>query len=142
MHPEFADQGIERHHLGGVIRRHLDGFFRGENVELAGIENQAAVRPCRDRLPEFTDRIAAAAVDIDHAGVALGAVADEAAGILAAEIDAQRDAVDKVGIVGIDQPLQIVQRVELVGIEDGIAGAKADLAEAIPRAAIPERFSG
>jgi len=27
MHAEFADQGIERHHLGGVIRRHLNRFF-------------------------------------------------------------------------------------------------------------------
>ena len=45
VHAEFADQGIERHHLGGVIRRHLHGFLRGQNVELAGIEDQAAVGP-------------------------------------------------------------------------------------------------
>ena len=32
----------------------------------------------RDRLPEFVDGVTAAAVDIDDAGVALGAVADEA----------------------------------------------------------------
>jgi hypothetical protein len=50
----------------------------GQDVELAGIENEAAVGTRRDRLPEFVRRIAAAAVDIDHAGVALGAVADEA----------------------------------------------------------------
>src|ERR1019366_6333030 len=77
MHAEFADQGIERHHLGGVVRRHLDGLLGGENIKLAGIEDQTAVAPCRDRLPEFLDGIAAAAVDIDHAGVALGAIADE-----------------------------------------------------------------
>src|SRR5277367_1815461 len=83
VHAEFADQRIERHHLGGVVRRHLDGFLRGQNVELAGIEDQAAVGPRRDRLPELFHRIAATAIDIDHPGVALGAVADEAAGILA-----------------------------------------------------------
>ena len=129
MHAEFADQGIERHHLRGVIRRHLHGFLRGQNVELAGIENEAAVGPRRDRLPEFIDLVAAAAVDIDHAGVALGAVADEAVGILAGEIDAQRHAVDEIGVVAIDQPLQVMQRIEFVRCKDGIAGAKADLAE-------------
>jgi hypothetical protein len=127
MHAEFADQRIERHHLGGVIRRHLHGFLGGQDVELAGIENQAAVGPRRDRLPEFIDRIAAAAIDIDHAGVALGAIADEAVGVLAGEIDAQRHAVGEIGIVDIDQPLQIMQRVEFVGVEDGVAGAKAHL---------------
>src|SRR6202790_1639529 len=111
MHAEFADQRIERHHLRGVIRRHLDGLFRGQNVELAGIENEAAVGPRRYRLPELIDRIAAAAVDIDHAGVPLGAIADEALGILAREVDAQRHAVGEIGVVDIDQPLQNVQRV-------------------------------
>src|SRR5258707_3005177 len=87
VHAEFADQGIERHHFGGVIRRHLHGLLRGQDVELAGIEDEAAVRTRRDRLPEFIDRIAGAAVDIDHAGVALGAVANETIGFLAGEID-------------------------------------------------------
>src|SRR5258707_14985262 len=93
MHAELADQGIERPHLGGVIRRHLHGFLGGEDVELAGIEDQAAVRARRDRLPELSDRIAAAAVDIDHTGVALGAVADKAVGVRATEIDAERHAI-------------------------------------------------
>src|SRR4029077_18066571 len=83
VHPEFADQRIERHHLRGVIRRHLHGFLGSEDVELAGIEDQAAIRPRRDRLPEFIHRITAAAIDIDHAGMALGAVADEAGGVFA-----------------------------------------------------------
>src|SRR5712691_6844962 len=83
MHAEFADQWVERHHLRGIIRRHLHGFLRGENVELAGIENEAAIGPRRYRLPEFIDRVAAAAVDIDHAGVTLGAVADETIGAVA-----------------------------------------------------------
>src|SRR6267154_977661 len=84
VHAEFADQRVERHHLRGVVRRNLHGFLRGQNVEFAGIENQAAVGPRGYRLPEFIDRIAAAAVDIDHAGVTLGSVADEAIGVFAA----------------------------------------------------------
>src|SRR6266404_5070986 len=83
VHAEFADQRIERYHLGGVVRRNLYRLFGGQNVELAGIENEAAVGARRDRLPEFIDRVAAAAIDIDDAGVALGAIADKAAGILA-----------------------------------------------------------
>src|SRR4051812_2229979 len=82
MHAKFADQWVERHHLGGVIRRHLDRLFRRQDIELAGIENEAAVGPGRDRFPEFADRIAAAAIDITHAGRALGAIAEKAAGIL------------------------------------------------------------
>ena len=91
MHAEFADQRIERHHLGGIVRRHLHGFLGREDVEFAGIEDEP--RPVGgDRLPEFVDAVAAAAIDIDHAGVTLGAIADEAAGVLAGEIDRQRDA--------------------------------------------------
>src|SRR5579862_1696215 len=83
VHAEFADQWVERHHLGSVVRRHLHGFLGRENVELAGIENEAAVRPRRNRFPELVDSIAAATVDIDDAGVTLGAIADETAGLLA-----------------------------------------------------------
>src|SRR3982074_2472167 len=40
MHTEFADEGVERHHFGGVIRRHLHSLFRRQNIKLAGIENE------------------------------------------------------------------------------------------------------
>src|ERR1700738_5044437 len=45
MDAKFADQRIERHHLGGVIGGHLYRFFRRKDVEFAGIEDQRAVRP-------------------------------------------------------------------------------------------------
>ena len=38
---ELADQRIERHHLGGMGRRHMHRFLRGQDVELVGIEDQA-----------------------------------------------------------------------------------------------------
>src|SRR5215467_14865208 len=46
---EFAHQWIKRNHFGCIIGRHLDSFLRGQDVELAGIENQAAVVPIRAR---------------------------------------------------------------------------------------------
>ena len=129
VHPEFADQGIEWHHFRGVVGRHLDRFLRRQNVECDGIEDEAALGQRRYRLPDFSDNRTATAIDIDHAGVTLGAVADESAGVLAGKVDAQRHAVDEIGVVAIDQPLQIVQRIEFIGVQDGIAGAKTDLAE-------------
>ncbi|GCC49110.1 hypothetical protein chiPu_0033672, partial [Chiloscyllium punctatum] len=129
---EFADQGIERHHLRGVVRRHLHGFLGRKDVEFAGIEDQAAVRARLDRLPELLDGIAAAAIDIDHAGVALGAIANEAARVFAGEIDRERDTMGEIGIVGIDQPLGGMQLVQLVGGQGRLADPEADLAE--PRA--------
>src|SRR3954451_14516212 len=83
MHAEFADQRIERHHLCGIVRRHLHRLFRSQDVELAGIENERAIAPYRNGLPEFADRIAGAAVDIDHPGMTLGAVAHEPIGVFA-----------------------------------------------------------
>src|SRR6266852_619164 len=38
VHTELSDQRIERHHLSGVVRRHLHGLFRGQDVELIGVE--------------------------------------------------------------------------------------------------------
>src|SRR5581483_6717993 len=63
---------------------------------------------------------------------ALGAIADKAAGLLAGEIDAERDAIGEVGLVDVNQLFQRMQRVEFVRIEDRLAGAKANLRE--PRA--------
>ena len=74
-----------------------------------GSRIEAFVRPRLHRLPEIGDGVAGAALDIDQAGVALGAIADEAAGAKAGQIDADRDAFADVGIVGIDQPLARMQ---------------------------------
>jgi len=61
-----------------VIGGHLHCFLGGQDVELAWIEDQALVAARADRLPELVGRIAGAAIDVDDAGVALGAIADEA----------------------------------------------------------------
>src|SRR4029453_11302070 len=67
VNAEFADQRIERHHLGGVVGRYLHGLFRSEDVEFVGIKDQALVGPRRDRLPEIRDRMTGALLDIDQA---------------------------------------------------------------------------
>src|SRR5882672_2901071 len=67
VHAELADQRIERDHLGGVVGRHLHRLLGGEDVELVGIEDQALVFAGPDRLPEFGDVIARAALHIDEA---------------------------------------------------------------------------
>ena len=51
VHAELADQRIERHHLGGVVGRHLHRLLRGEDVELVGIEDQALVARARRSAP-------------------------------------------------------------------------------------------
>ncbi len=137
MHAEFADQWIERHHLGGVAGRHLHGFLRSEDIELVGIEDQALVGARGDRLPEIEHGVAGAPLDIDQAGVALGAVADDALGAagmrgreLAGEIDAHRHAFAHVGIVAVDQPLARVQLAQSLGVEQRVTVAEADLREA------------
>src|SRR5260370_17392012 len=79
VHAEFADQRIERHHLGGIFRRHLHRLFRRQDVELAGIENETAVGTRRDRLPELTDRIAPPPATLAPPGMALAPVAPQAA---------------------------------------------------------------
>src|SRR5262245_41437969 len=78
MHAKLAHQRIERHHLGGIVRRDLYRLFRSEDVELAGIENEALLLARAHRLPEIADLVAGAALDVDEAGVAFGAIADHA----------------------------------------------------------------
>src|SRR5688572_5494505 len=88
VHTELADQRIERHHLGRLVGRHLYGFLRGENVELVGIEDQPLLAAHIDRLPVVERRARTNRIDIDEAGVALTAVADEPV-LVAREIDRQ-----------------------------------------------------
>jgi hypothetical protein len=127
VNAEFADQGIERHHLGRIIGRHLHGFFGGQDVELVGIENEAAVGARLHWLPEFPHVVAGAALHVDHAGVALGAVADEAVGAQPAKINAYGHAFADIRVIVIDKPLERVQRAQCLRIEQPVAVAEADL---------------
>src|SRR6185312_3008829 len=139
VHAEFTDQGIERHHLGGIAGRHLHGFLGRQNIKFVRIEDQAVVGPRLDRLPEIEHRIAGAALDVDDAGMTLGAVADDAAGVararrqqIAGEIDAEDDALADVGLGVVDETLACVQVAQLVGGELRMTVAEADLRQ--PRA--------
>src|SRR5215470_18734726 len=110
MDTKFADEGIKGHHFGRVVRRHLDGFLRGQDVELARIKNQGAIAPCSDRLPEFGDVIAGAAVHINKTGMTLGAVADEFVRAEADQIDPNWDAVGEVRSFGINEAFVPMER--------------------------------
>ena len=67
VHAKLAHQRIERHHLGGVIGQHLHRLFRGQDVELAGIEDEVALLAGMHRFPEIGDVAAGAALDVDQA---------------------------------------------------------------------------
>ena len=43
MHAELAHQGIERHHLGGIVAWDIDHLLGGQDLELPGIEDQGAL---------------------------------------------------------------------------------------------------
>ena len=84
------------------------------------------------RLPVIGDGVAAAPFHIDQSGVALGAIADKAAGSQTRKIDADRDALTHVGIVGVDEPLTCVQSAQSIRVEQSMAAAEANLRQ--PRA--------
>src|SRR5262245_11620777 len=89
VHPILADQRIERRHLGDIGRGHRHALLRGEDVELVRVENEAAVAAEMHRLPELIGLVSPDRIDIDHAGIATGAIADEALRRNRLEADAQ-----------------------------------------------------
>src|SRR4029453_17615422 len=89
MHAILADQRIERRHLGDIGRGHRDTLLRGEDIELVRVEHEAAVAAQMHRLPELIGVMSADRIDIDHAGIAAGAIADEASRRNRREADAQ-----------------------------------------------------
>ncbi len=130
MDAEFADERVERHHLGGVVGRHLDGLLGGEDVELVRVEDQRAFLVGADRLPELADLVGVAAVDIDHAGVALGAISDQPVRSEPGQVDADRDALIEVGAVLVNQSFVRMQVRKRVAQEDGAAPLEAHLRQA------------
>ena len=68
----------------------------------------------RDRLPEIGDVIGGAAFDLDHGGVALGAITDNRrlSSARSRKVDADRNALSHHRLGAIDQPLARVQRAQ------------------------------
>ena len=130
MHPELADEGIERHHLRRVIGGHPHGFLGRQDVELAGIEDQRAAAIRRQRLPEIAGAVAARTVHVDQPGMALGPVADQP--VEAREIDRDRNAPLERDGGGVDEGVAGVERGQIGLIQPRIALAEADLRK--PRA--------
>ena len=76
MHAEFSDKWIKRHHLGGIVRRHLHRLLGGQNVEFIRIKDEAAVAAGIDWFPEITNIIGGAPLDIDQARMMFGTKAN------------------------------------------------------------------
>ena len=97
MHPELADKGVVGQHLGGMVGRHDDRLARGEDVEIVRVEHDPAraARPAMgvDRLPEIARVVMIDPVDIDQIGVAARLVADDAARLVAGDVDGEGEPV-------------------------------------------------
>ena len=74
VHAELADQRIERHHLGGVVRRHLHGLLGRQDIEFVRVEDQFVAAAAVERLPEVKDAVFSFLVDINDGGVVLAAI--------------------------------------------------------------------
>src|SRR5215475_9517223 len=85
-----------------------------------------------DRLPEFRNIIAGAAIHIDDAGMALGAVTDGFIGSEADEIDADRDPVGKVWRFAIDEALTPMQCRQSIIRQNRMTAAKPQLRQTRP----------
>src|SRR5215217_4039502 len=138
MHAKLADQGVERHHFGRMIGRHAHGLARGQYVELARIEDETAA--LEDRLPIIEHVERTLAVDIDKAGVTLGAITDRFARGTALKIDRKSKTIGDIGPGGGTERFMCMQpRYGVVGARHR-ALAKADLGE--PGARAHERREG
>ena len=82
---ELAHRGVDRGHLGGLQHRDLHRLLGGQDVELAGVEQQLAAARLQ-RLPEVARVVAVLEVEVDDAGVAAGAEAGQGAGQVDADV--------------------------------------------------------
>ena len=124
--PEFTDHRIERHHLGGEIRRNADRLARGQDVELVRIEHDARALSRVDRVPEIERVVGRALVDVDHAGMAPRAPAHLAGQRVALQVGRERKAALDVGRA-VDQTHFLVQALQLRVTELRRAVAKPQL---------------
>jgi hypothetical protein len=81
---------------------YVNPLLGSEDIELVRIQNEPLLGADMNRIPEVARIVAADLVDIDHAGVALGLVADQPFAVVAAEVDAQNESVAQLD-VAVDQ---------------------------------------
>ena len=128
---EFADQSVIGDHFGGVVDGDADGFLAGEDVELAGVEDEAGAVAAVDGFPEVLDRVVILLVHVDEAGVGLGTVADKARVRVAGDVDGDGDAVLDVilGQGSVDDFELFLEPVVLGVGSGGEAAANSELVE-------------
>src|SRR5690606_16699772 len=103
MHPELSRDRHVGHHLGRRGGGDADLLAADEDVEGAGVENDAAEGAWRHRLPELVRVVLADAIEVDQPGMTPGAPADDAL--------AARREIDRKAEPAIDEWLPVHQRV-------------------------------
>ena len=77
MNTELAYHSKVGGHFSGIVRRDCHGLSAYQDVECAWIEDDPRVTGA-DLLPEFTRRVMPDLIEVDYAGMGLGAITDEA----------------------------------------------------------------
>ncbi len=126
MHPELADHGEIGRHLGGMGGRNRHRLAADENVEGAGVENDAAGAGAQ-LLPELGRVVPAHAVEVDDRAVGLRAVADEGA-IPRHQIDREAESFGD-HRRRVDQRARHVERPQRFVGQDGVTPAKTHLVQ-------------
>src|SRR5580700_8385976 len=76
VNAEFADGGIEGHHLSGVLRGNPHALAGRQNVEILRVEDKRMAVVAADRVPELLEIVVLNARQIDQRRMLLGTIAD------------------------------------------------------------------
>jgi len=133
MNAELPDQRIERRHFRRMVGRHEHFLLGGENIKLTGIEHQFAASAGKHRLPVIGNVAGVGQVDVDQAGMALGAIADQ---LVVAETARSMEIETPPRNRGFRaKPAFAAHEARHGGVvEPGLAAAKTDLRQARARA--------
>ena len=127
MHAEFTDHRQIGGHFGGTIGRDVHRLAADKDIERAGVQNDLAGGAVH-LFPIFGGVVVADLVQINHAGVRFGTVADQRA-VSRAQIDGKAKAVVDHGFA-IHQHLIGVQGAQGVVVQHGLTVAEPDLVQA------------
>ena len=111
MDPELADQDVVGPHLGGVVGRNRNRLPGRQDIEVAGIKEEAAVAFRDHRFPEIPGRVVIDPVHVDEARMGFRPVADQGIAALPLQIDGHRDSLGDILVSGpcIDEADLLVQ---------------------------------
>ena len=135
---QLADADVVGGHDGGELGGDADALLAGEDVELLGLDDQAAALGGVDGFEEVEGVVGLFAGEVEDVGVAAGAPADGVSDLLVGgEGDAHGEAcvhggageVDGLAAVVEEERGGLMQGVELVAFDAGFAAREAELVE-------------